>query len=117
MQAMLLIYSDEAKWAAMDPAEQGAVIGAYGAYVEALRAAGAMRGGERLMPSATAHSLRVQGGAPQVLDGPAAAPPAPLAGFGLLEVPDMQAARHWAARCPGASHGTLEIREVWPAPA
>ena len=52
-----------------------------------------------------------------MLDGPYAETKEQLAGFFLLEVPDMQAALHWAARCPGASHGTLEIREVWPAPA
>jgi hypothetical protein len=28
-------------------------------------------------------------------------------------VPDLDAAISWAARCPGASHGTIEVRPVW----
>jgi hypothetical protein len=32
-------------------------------------------------------------------------------------VPDMQAALHWAARCPGAAHGIVEVRAVMPMPA
>ncbi|MET0858659.1 MAG: YciI family protein, partial [Telluria sp.] len=26
---------------------------------------------------------------------------------------DLDAALAWAARCPGAGHGTIEVRPVW----
>jgi hypothetical protein len=32
----------------------------------------------------------------------------------MIEVPDLDAALHWAARCPTAPHGTIEVRPVWP---
>ena len=31
-----------------------------------------------------------------------------------LSLPDLDAAISWAARCPGASHGTVEVRPIWP---
>jgi hypothetical protein len=116
MQVLLMIYSDEASWAAMDQAGKGQVFAAYGAYSAALREAGANAGGNPLMPSATAHTIRVRGGAPQVLDGPYAETKEQLAGYYLLEVADMAEAVRWAARCPGAAHGTVEVRPILAMP-
>lgn len=115
MQAMLMIWSDEASWAAMDAAQRGAAVAAYGAYAQALRDAGAMRGGERLMPVATAATVRVGANGPQVLDGPYAETKEQLGGFFLIEVADMDAALAWAARCPGAQHGVVEVRPLMTA--
>ncbi|MBV8538567.1 MAG: YciI family protein, partial [Alphaproteobacteria bacterium] len=28
-------------------------------------------------------------------------------------VPDLDAALAWAARCPGAGHGIMEVRPIW----
>lgn len=113
MQAMLMIHNNDAEWAAMPAQEQASVMAAYGAYIDALRAAGVMRGGERLKPAAGAHTIRVRDGIPQVLDGPYAETKEQLGGFVLIEVADMQEALRWAARCPGAALGAVEVREVW----
>jgi hypothetical protein len=115
MQVMMMILGDEAAWAAMPAPAQAEVMGAYRAYVEALAAAGVMRGGERLRPATEAMTLRVREGRMTVLDGPYAETKEQLGGFFLLEVPDMDAAAQWAARCPGAAHGTIELRPVWVA--
>ena len=32
----------------------------------------------------------------------------------MIDAPDIDAAIAWAARCPGASTGTMEVRPVWP---
>jgi branched-chain amino acid transport system permease protein len=32
----------------------------------------------------------------------------------MIEVPDLDAAISWATRCPGAIHGTAEVRPIWP---
>lgn len=117
MQVMLLIYSDESAWGRMSDAERGAGFAAYGAYTEALRAAGAMVSGAPLQPTATAHTVHVAGGTPQVLDGPYAETREQLGGFYMIEVPDMATALHWAARCPGAAHGTIEVRPLMAMPA
>jgi hypothetical protein len=31
----------------------------------------------------------------------------------MIEAPDMDAALSWAARCPTAGHGTVEVRPLW----
>jgi hypothetical protein len=113
MQAMLMIFEDEAQWAAMTPAAQGEQMGAYRAYVDAMTQAGVMRGGERLRPVGEAATVRLRDGRATVLDGPYAETKEQLAGFFLIEVPDMEAAAQWAARCPGAAQGAIEVRPIW----
>jgi hypothetical protein len=48
-----------------------------------------------------------------VLDGPYAETKEQLGGYLLIDVPDLDTALSWAARCPGASRGTIEVRPVW----
>jgi len=113
MQYILLIYGDEARFQSLTPQQIGEVVSAYGAYTEALRQAGVLLASDRLRPTTTATTVRVDGGKTQVLNGPYAETKEQLGGFYLLEVPDLDAALSWAARCPGASHGSIEVRPVW----
>jgi hypothetical protein len=113
MQYMLLIYGDEAAMAAAPEAAVGEMLAAYGAYSEAMVAAGVMAGGNRLRPSRAATAVRVADGRAQVLDGPYAETKEQLAGYFLIDVPDLDAALAWAERCPGAATGTVEVRPVW----
>jgi hypothetical protein len=48
-----------------------------------------------------------------VLDGPFVDSKEQVGGYYLIDVPDLDAALSWAARCPGASHGVIEVRPVW----
>lgn len=114
MQYMLMIYSDEAAEANATPEEMEAMVAPYAAYSEALVKAGAMVSGERLQPTSAATTIRVRGDRTEVLDGPFAESKEQLGGFYIVEAPDMDAAIAWAARCPGASHGTIEVRPIWP---
>jgi hypothetical protein len=113
MQVMLLIHADDSQWNAMPDAAKQEAMAAYRAYADALVQAGAMRGGERLRPATEALTVRLRDGAPQVLDGPYAETKEQLGGYFLIEVADMQEAARWAARCPGAAHGTMEVRPIW----
>ncbi len=70
-------------------------------------------GGERLQPISTATSVRVANGKTSVVDGPYADTKEQLGGYYVIEAPDIDAAVAWAARCPGASMGTLEVRPIW----
>jgi len=70
MQYMLLIHSDDSGFFAMKPAEQQQAMGAYMAFTEALRKAGALVGSNRLMPSSDATIVRAANGKSQVLNGP-----------------------------------------------
>jgi hypothetical protein len=111
MKYMLLIYISEAT---MPPKEEiDKVLPAYAAYTEAMKKAGVWVGGERLRPTSSATSLRVVDDKTQVLDGPYADTKEQLGGYYTIDVPDIDAALSWAARCPAASHGVLEIRPVW----
>jgi len=56
----------------------------------------------------------VANGKTEVLNGPYADTKEQLGGFYLIDAPDLDAALSWAARCPGASSGTLEVRPIWP---
>ncbi len=52
-----------------------------------------------------------------VLDGPFIDSKEQLGGYFVIEVPDLDAAITWAARCPGAEHGSVEIRPLgWTPP-
>lgn len=117
MQYLLSIYADESGWTRMTPAEQQQGMAAYMAYTQALTNAGVFKGSNRLQPVATATTVRVANGKTQVLDGPYADSKEQLGGYFLIDVPDLDAALSWAARCPGASHGVVEVRPVWEAPA
>src|SRR5262245_45423149 len=94
--------------------ETDQVHAAYGAYTEAMTNAGVIVGGERLPPTASASTVRVADGKTKVLDGPDAETKERVGGHYLIDVPDLDAAIAWAARCPDASHGTSEGRRVWP---
>jgi len=110
MQYLLLIYSKEAGWMNLTQAEQDQWMAAYQAFNEALTKGGVLRGANRLQPSSTAATVRVADGKSQVLDGPFADSKEQLGGYYLIDVPDLDTAISWAARCPGASHGVVEVR-------
>ena len=114
MKYLLLIYGNEANMQSASKSQIDQMHAAYGAYTEALQKAGVIVGGERLRPTALATTVRAHDGKPQVLDGPYADTKEQLGGYYMIDVPDLDAAISWAARCPGASHGTMEVRPVWP---
>ena len=113
MQYLLTLYAEEAGWGRMTEAQQQQGVAAYAAYTEALKKAGAYIGGNRLRPVSTATTVRVADGKSQVLNGPYVDTKEQLGGYYLIEAPDLDAALSWAARCPGAHHGTVEVRPVW----
>ena len=114
MQYMLLIYTNEAGMQAAPKEAITQMSAAYASYTEAMVKAGVLKAGDRLRPSADATTVRVNGGKSQVLDGPYADTKEQLAGYYLIDVPDLDAAISWASRCPGASTGTMEVRPIWP---
>jgi hypothetical protein len=113
MKYMLMIYGDEAGESKTPASDMNQIMAAYQAYSEALLEAGVMSGGERLHPSSTATTVRVAGGKTSVLNGPYAESREQCGGFYLIDVPDLDSALSWAARCPGASHGVVEVRPIW----
>ena len=113
MKYALFIYGKEDAQTPSD-ADNFKMTEAYGAYVGAMQKAGIILGGERLRPSSAASTVRNTNGKAKVLDGPYAETKEQLAGYFIIDVPDLDAALSWAARCPGATHGVMEVRPIWP---
>jgi len=116
MQYLLMTYVNEAGWTALSKSEQEQGVAAYAAYSEALTKAGILLGSNRLKGTSAATTVRVANGKSQVLDGPYAESKEQLGGYFLIDVPDLDAAIAWGARCPAASHGVVEVRPVWEMP-
>ena len=113
MEYLLLVYSNDDAMQSMPQEQVRGVVDAYMAYTQALQDANVLRGANRLRPASAATTVRVASGHTQVVDGPFAETKEQLAGYYLIEVPDLDAALSWAARCPGASFGAIEVRPVW----
>jgi hypothetical protein len=114
MQYLLMIYSDESKMAGATKSDTEQMMAAYGAYSQALEKAGVMVGGERLQPTSASTTVRVAKGKTEVLNGPYAETREQLGGYYIVEATDLDAAISWAARCPGAAYGSIEVRPIWP---
>lgn len=109
MRYALLVYETAAGVTARDDPEYQA---AYQAYIEAIYGSGVAFGGSGLQDAATtATTIRLVGGERQIQDGPFVDTKEQLAGFFLIEVPDLDKALEWAARCPSVARGgTVEVR-------
>ncbi|HYY35914.1 MAG TPA: YciI family protein [Candidatus Binatia bacterium] len=92
--------------------DKTAMIAAGKAYGEALQAAGVFIGGAGLDSPKNATTVSVRDGKRHVHDGPYAEIKEFLAGFGIIDVPDLDAALEWAARHPAAGFATIEVRPV-----
>ena len=113
MEYILLLYDREKRWTEMSQEEAQREFGAYMAYTNALKEAGVYINGNPLQPTATATTVRVTPDSKTaVLDGPYPDTKEQLGGYYLLNVNDLDEAISWAARCPCASSGTVEVRPI-----
>lgn len=109
----LLVYEKPADFARRDPSvETGAYVGAWRKYHQAIVEAGIFVGGNPLDAPETATTVRLRDSKRQIQDGPYASTKEQLGGFTLLELPSPDAALEWAARCPAASYGAVEVRPL-----
>ena len=113
MKYMLLIYGSEESQPRTEEAVKR-VMDEYWAYEKAVADAGVMLGSDALQGVESATMVQVtEGGERIVTDGPFAETREVLGGYYLLDVPDLDAAIDWAARCPGARHGSrIEVRPI-----
>lgn len=84
------------------------------AYDKSVRESGVYVAGESLADLTTATTVRVNAsGERTVTDGPFAETREILGGFYVIDVPDLDVALDWAARCPGArGGGSIVVRPV-----
>ena len=109
-QYMLLVYEEE-----LDAAGQAEREQALPMMLElhaGLREAGLLVDVQRLRSTESATSVRVRAGETEIVDGPYSVTKEVLAGYYVLECPDLDEALRHAARLPMARWGTVEVRPV-----
>jgi len=111
---MLLIYESPNDFDSRTGDRLQPYIAAWRAYHRSLVDAGAYVGGDALLPTASATTVRLKGGRRHVQDGPYADTKEQLGGYMVLELPSLDAALECAARCPAAATGAVEVRPIAP---
>ncbi|NUP46872.1 MAG: hypothetical protein HOW97_06090 [Catenulispora sp.] len=104
-QYLVLIYENEASYAALDQAELGAVAEAHRTFMADNK--DAVLAGEALQPTPTATSIRKG----VVTDGAFAETKEALGGYYLIEAPDLDAALAIGKQVP-ARFGGVEVRPI-----
>lgn len=84
----------------------------WGAFIAAMAQSGIVVNGDGLQGPETATTVRVRDGERKVQDGPFADTKEQLAGYFVIDVPDLDAALAWAARSPSAASASVEVRPV-----
>lgn len=112
-QYLLLLYAPAQDDA--DPAQRWAEMPRWNEVTRQLREAGMLISNNALHPVESATTVRVRDGERDVVDGPFAVTKEILAGYYLLECPDLDAALDAAARLPMAAWGSVEVRPVMSA--
>ncbi|MDP1796231.1 MAG: YciI family protein [Planctomycetaceae bacterium] len=110
MKFVCLGYIDEAKFAAIPPADAQRMMEECFVYDDELRRGGHFVGGEALDSVRKAVTLRMKEGAVEVTDGPYAETKETLGGILLLEARDMAHAIELMSKHPGVKVGPFEIR-------
>ena len=109
MKYILLIYSEEGVW----PPDELAVARDESVQLcHKLHKQGQYLGAAPLHPVSTATCVRVRGGHCTFSDGPYAETKEQLAGYFLIDVANLDEAIAVAARIPGTTRGTTEIRPI-----
>ena len=110
MQYAILIYENDADFAQRD--QDNAYRANWTAYDAALRESGLVLGGSALERPGAAQTLHAGDPVPRVEDGPFADTKEQLGGFFVLEADNLDTALEWAARCPAAAYGAIEVRPI-----
>ena len=117
MRYIILIYSEEPGAEQPSEAQMAEVMDAYNAYTAELGGSGAMLAGEALHPTQSATTVRVRDGNTLTTDGPFAETKEALGGYYVVNCKDLDEAIVWAAKCPGARWGSIEVRPIMEFPA
>jgi hypothetical protein len=113
MKFLCLIYMDEDERDAVPEEQWEALL--HDAYVTRteLEARGVFLGGNALQPVRTAATVRRKRGERSWTDGPFAETKETLAGYVLIEAPNLEAAKEIALSLPPGRIGSVEVRPVW----
>jgi hypothetical protein len=112
MKYLLLIYANEAEQMQMTPEQQSAQMEAYRAFTADIVKTGVFQGGDALMPTMTATTVRVRHGKTTSTDGPFAETKEQLGGYYVVDCKDLNEAIEHAAKIAAIDGSSIEIRPV-----
>jgi len=112
MEFMIVINTDEKAAAKATVEQQKEMHAAYMAYTQELQKAGVMLHGNGLLPTSKGARISYKEGRRVVIDGPFAEAKEVVGGYYVIKVGSREEAVEWAAKCPGARHNGVELREV-----
>ena len=113
MRYMMLIYSKENEHAGKEANSEVAM--RHIALMQEARERGVFVAADPLEPTASATTIRRQNGSTLITDGPFAETKEQLAGYYILECPNLDEAIEWASRIPATclgEYGSVEIRPI-----
>ncbi len=110
MKYFLMLYADEKVGSDIPEADMEKFMGTLNAWTDSLKKAGAFVATNSLAPTWDSRTVHVENGAMQVHDGPYAETREQFGGYFVIEAADMDAAVQWAAKCPAAEWGSIEVR-------
>ncbi|MDB5528971.1 MAG: hypothetical protein JWR51_2074 [Devosia sp.] len=110
MKYLLMLYANEKVGTKIPPAEMNKFMDKMYAYEATLTKAGVHIANAALQPTWTAKTINLDDGELKVHDGPYAETKEQFGGYYMIDCPDMDAAVSWAAQCPAATWGRIEIR-------
>lgn len=111
MQFLCLICA-ETVMEQMSPSDAARHYEAYAEFTKDIDASGHYAGGNRLLPPASAVTVRVRDGKLSTTDGPFTETKEQLGGYYVIEARDLNDAIRVAARIPGARIGCVEVRPI-----
>lgn len=112
---MILAMEDEVAFADReDPTRTQGYWGAWTGYLADLTEAGVLAAAAGLQPPSSASTVRLRDGRRVIQDGPFADTKEQLGGYFVIEVENLDVALDWAARCPSAGGGSVEVRPLLP---
>lgn len=115
MKYLIMIYHNaesQAVWERMPAARRAEGMRQYARLSEDLVAAGELVTSEALADPSQGRRVTVRDGQLTATDGPYAEVKEHLAGFFLVDVPDIERAMAYAARIPEAQHIAVEVRPI-----
>lgn len=110
MKYSILIYDAPESREQFDSPQGAMYMAQWQPFIQALTDAGVYVTGAGLQPADTATTLRFNGDARHVQDGPFADTKEKLGGFYMIDVPDLDTALEWVARTPRLPGQAFEIR-------
>lgn len=112
MKFALLIFYDVSLFPVPGSPEHEPAVAEYVDFTQRIREAGSLVGWDVLDGPQSARKVSARSGKPRFTDGPFIETKEQLAGFYVIEAPNVKMAAEWAAGIPAAKLGTVEVRPI-----